>query len=1050
MGDHKTNISQECITYGPWGGSKGRNWIYKPNGFIRKITIVHSSSSYIYGIKFYSGGSSTGETESSLFGDYTKDRYRTYEICIDYPNEYLTSLSGTVERGGGSLGSLCFGTNQNQYGPFGSNHGTPFSYKGVEGVMIAGFHGRSGDYYLEAIGIYVMPISFALGLNSTSADNSMHQLCSRMTIPREPGPWGASGGNPWDDGVFSTVKQVRVHVVESLNVIYAIQFEYVQRDAKSVLSPIHGGTNGDKTELVDLDGTDEYLIGISGFYGPVKGYNGLEAITSITFHTNKRQHGPYGEESGVGRRSHTGFDPQYPPDYEVQISPKGFSLTITHPGSSSQAPQPGSSSKASQPDYQPFPNPFVNPQFPPPDWGTPYQPQYVPNFGALQDHGPEHEEEIFPSDEGELSPTTQMEDDIKFYTAPHGHLRAMTFLYGLQGDHKTNSEECTTHGPWGGSKGKSWIYKPNGFIRKISIVHKGLIHGIKFYSGTSSTGDAESSFFGSKDGVTEICIDCPNEYLTSISGRFVTWEGSNYVTLLCFGTNQNHYGPYGNFEGTILFSYEGEGVMIDGFHGRTTNRFIEAIGIYVMPKSAAIGLNSTSADNSMHQVTSESFFFCCWYFLSAFTLRLWNPWGASGGNPWDDGVFSTVKQVNLDVTDEYLTGISGFYGPIEGYNGLEAITSITFHTNKMIHGPYGRESGVGQTITDITYLMSVANWTRKPTAIFSFPGDHKTNCEGCVTHGPWGGSTGKNWIYKPNGFIRKITIVHSSSYVDGIKFYSGGSSTGETESSFFGHKDDSYQTDEICIDYPNEYLTSISGTISGTLWSLCFSTNQNQYGPYGDARGTPFSYEGDEGVMIVGFHGNSSANYLEAIGIYVMPRSFALGLNSTSADNSMHQLCSRMKMPRYPGPWGASGGNPWDDGVFSTVKQVRIHVGESSNVIHAIQFEYIQRDAKYVLSPIHGGTSGDKTELVNLDCMDEYLTGISGYYGPVEGFNGVEAITSITFYTNKTIYGPYGRERGAGYTFFNSTASSGKVVGFHGRKWNDGFLTAIGVHMEYF
>ncbi|KAJ9549008.1 hypothetical protein OSB04_021551, partial [Centaurea solstitialis] len=102
-------------------------------------------------------------------------------------------------------------------------------------------------------------------------------------------------------------------------------------------------------------------------------------------------------------------------------------LTITHPGSSSQAPQPGSSSKAPQPDYQPFPNPFVNPQFPPPDWGTLYQPQYVPNFGALQDDGPEHEEEIFPSDEGKLSPTTQMEENIKFYTAPHGHLRGKRF-----------------------------------------------------------------------------------------------------------------------------------------------------------------------------------------------------------------------------------------------------------------------------------------------------------------------------------------------------------------------------------------------------------------------------------------------------------------------------------------------------------------------------------------------------------------------------------------------------------------------------------------------
>ncbi|KAI3684821.1 hypothetical protein L6452_34047 [Arctium lappa] len=87
--------------------------------------------------------------------------------------------------------------------------------------------------------------------------------------------------------------------------------------------------------------------------------------------------------------------------------------------------------------------------------------------------------------------------------------------------------------------------------------------------------------------------------------------------------------------------------------------------------------------------------------------------------------------------------------------------------------------------------------------------------------------------------------------------------------------------------------------------------------------------------------------------------------------------------------------------------------------------------------------------MVNLDGTDEYLTRISGFYGPVEGYDGLEAITSITFHTNKTKHGPYGEESGVGYTHFTSTASPGKVVGFHGRKL-DGFLTAIGVHMEYF
>lgn len=66
---------------------------------------------------------------------------------------------------------------------------------------------------------------------------------SRSAMPRDAGPWGACGGKPWDDGVFSTIKQVRVHLGE-LNAIYALQFEYLNKDGKSVLSQIHGSTGG--------------------------------------------------------------------------------------------------------------------------------------------------------------------------------------------------------------------------------------------------------------------------------------------------------------------------------------------------------------------------------------------------------------------------------------------------------------------------------------------------------------------------------------------------------------------------------------------------------------------------------------------------------------------------------------------------------------------------------------------------------------------------------------------------------------------------------------
>lgn len=53
-------------------------------------------------------------------------------------------------------------------------------------------------------------------------------------------------------------------------------------------------------------------------------------------------------------------------------------------------------------------------------------------------------------------------------------------------------------------------------------------------------------------------------------------------------------------------------------------------------------------------------------------------------------------------------------------------------------------------------------------------------------------------------------------------------------------------------------------------------------------------------------------------------------------------------------------------------------------------------------------------------------------------------IKSLTFYTSRGKYGPFGDEVGK---FFTSTTTEGKVVGFHGR--SSMYLDAIGVHMQH-
>ena len=55
---------------------------------------------------------------------------------------------------------------------------------------------------------------------------------------------------------------------------------------------------------------------------------------------------------------------------------------------------------------------------------------------------------------------------------------------------------------------------------------------------------------------------------------------------------------------------------------------------------------------------------------------------------------------------------------------------------------------------------------------------------------------------------------------------------------------------------------------------------------------------------------------------------------------------------------------------------------------------------------------------------------------------GPAVIRSLTFFTTKRKYGPYGEEQG---TYFTTKVKEGKVVGIHGRKGL--FLDALGVHV---
>lgn len=66
------------------------------------------------------------------------------------------------------------------------------------------------------------------------------------------------------------------------------------------------------------------------------------------------------------------------------------------------------------------------------------------------------------------------------------------------------------------------------------------------------------------------------------------------------------------------------------------------------------------------------------------------------------------------------------------------------------------------------------------------------------------------------------------------------------------------------------------------------------------------------------------------------------------------------KKPISIGPWGGPTGSPWNDGVYSTVRQLVVAHGSG---IDSIQIEYDQKGTS-VWSEKHGGSGGGKTDKV--------------------------------------------------------------------------------------
>lgn len=135
------------------------------------------------------------------------------------------------------------------------------------------------------------------------------------------------------------------------------------------------------------------------------------------------------------------------------------------------------------------------------------------------------------------------------------------------------------------------------------------------------------------------------------------------------------------------------------------------------------------------------------------------------------------------------------------------------------------------------------------------------------------------------------------------------------------------------------------------------------------------------------------------------------------------------------GPWGGLGGDRWSYRASDGITEIVLRVEGN---IKSISF----KDASGLVSGTFGGRGNDPNDRgeekkIEIQWPSEHLKSISGTYGSYEG---QLVITSLSFITNLTTYGPFGTAPGE--TFSIPIADSA-VVGFHGRCAS--YLDALGI-----
>ncbi|KAH9326936.1 hypothetical protein KI387_007114, partial [Taxus chinensis] len=471
-------------------------------------------------------------------------------------------------------------------------------------------------------------------------------------------------------------------------------------------------------------------------------------------------------------------------------------------------------------------------------------------------------------------------------------------------------------GPWGGSGGTQWDDGAYTGIRQIILFHASAIDSIKIEydrDGIAVWSDRHGGNGGNKTDKIE--LDYPKEILTSMSGHYgsISHGSPSVIRSLTFESKSKKYGPYGVQHGAY-FSFPMAGGKIVGFHGQS-GWYLDSIGVYLSHLYSPVEEpgDLTIVPASPQLMRSDSM------------------------RPLDENRNKTYNILLAlgDSTDNVKLHCSR----------LNSISPVSLNTVTPSFNTRGLEESTS------TKLSPVYSISEKNSAVGS-----------SVVYGPWGGNGGS--IFDDGNYtgVRQIVLTRGAGIASlKVQYDRNGHSIWGNK---HGGTSSGIKTDKIVLDYPFEILTHITGYYGTVLLmgpvaikSLTFHTTRGKHGPYGDEQGIFFNSKLAEG-MIVGFHGRKGWA-VDAIGVHVLEGQVAdrlypagkpfpvddvgnLSFSSPYVDSNKLQWSNKMvpaggprfeqvihgvlrePVPVGPGPWGGDGGKPWDDGVFSGIRQIII------------------------------------------------------------------------------------------------------------------------------